>query len=83
MFVMLTYSSDIHAGMSIKVGNESHANFRDQVAFVAIKNGEHNGIGYLIDTGADYSESEPIKLSSLPSRIADAFGLTWPLVSNT
>jgi hypothetical protein len=77
LFVMLTYPSDIPSGMPIKVGDKIYDDLRSHVAFVAIKNGEHNGIGYLIDTGVNVKGDNRIALSSLPARIADAFGLNW------
>ncbi len=77
LFVMLIYPSDIPAEMSIKAGDQMHPNFREHVAFVAIKNGEHNGIGYLIDTGAARGEQKLIPLAALPGMIAGAFGLDW------
>ncbi|PZX50259.1 hypothetical protein LV84_04059 [Algoriphagus ratkowskyi] len=49
LFVELTYPNDIVDNFSI-VGNTKIENFKNQVSFVAIKNGEHEGIGYLIDT---------------------------------
>jgi hypothetical protein len=77
LFVMLTYPADIPKAMNIAIGNQLIPNFRDSVAFVAIKNGEHNGIGYLIDTGIAEPASQTIPLSHLPSMIASAFGLSW------
>ena len=82
LFVMLTYPADIPIGMNIMVGNHQIENFRDHVAFVAIKNGEHNGIGYLIDTGTSAPEQNSIPLSLLPSMIAGAFGLDWNAQTN-
>jgi hypothetical protein len=82
LFVMLTYPADIPLGMNIVVGNRQIENFSGHVAFVAIKNGEHNGIGYLIDTGNSEPEQNVIQLSSLPSMIAGAFGLDWNAQTN-
>jgi hypothetical protein len=78
LFVMLIYPHDIPAGMSIRVGQSTYSDFDKSVAFVAIKNGEHNGIGYLVDTGLNEANGQTIALSSLPSRIAGIFGLRWP-----
>jgi hypothetical protein len=45
-----------------------------EVVFVAIKNGRHNGIGYFIDTDQSAAPSaEPIPLTELWSRMATAF----------
>jgi hypothetical protein len=78
LFVMLVYPHDIPTGMQIRVGQSIYPNFEKSVAFVAIKNGEHNGIGYLIDTGRDNAGEQTMALSQLPSRVAAAFGLQWP-----
>ena len=79
LFVMLTWAHDITKDFEYIVGNEAKRNFRDHVAFVAIKNGAHNGVGYLIDTGEDSPEAiKTIPLASLPQRIAHACGVSWP-----
>lgn len=77
LFVMLSWAQDIDADFEYAVGNERRKNMRDQVAFVAIKNGAHNGVGYLIDTGLDVSATKTIPLTSLPQRIARACGVNW------
>lgn len=51
LFVELIYSSDIRDGYSIRstIDKElSITNFKKHISFVAIKNGEHNGIGYFV-----------------------------------
>lgn len=80
LFVMLTYPKDIAIGFGFVVDNEHFANLRRHVNFVAIKNGEHDGIGYLVDTAecADRLSTSRIALADLPSRVAAHFGLTWP-----
>lgn len=78
LFVMLTWAHDITADFEYFVGNETKRNFRDQVAFVAIKNGAHNGVGYLIDTGEDATDTaRTIPLATLPERISQACGVNW------
>lgn len=77
LFVMLTWAHDITDSFEYLVGNETKRNFRDQVAFVAIKNGAHNGIGYLIDTKEGFDVAKTVPLSSLPQRIAAACGVSW------
>jgi len=49
LFVELVYPNDIEDNDSIysKVSNLKLEKFKSYLAFVAIKNGEHNGIGYL------------------------------------
>jgi hypothetical protein len=42
------------------------------VAFVALKNGEHDGLGYLIDTGTRLNpNAQPIALASVPALVFD------------
>lgn len=79
LFVMLTYPKDISIGFGFSVDNRHFDNLRRRVNFVAIKNGEHDGIGYLLDTAenADGKERRRIELSALPARIASHFDLEW------
>ncbi len=49
LFVELTYPNEIEDGFNIK-GDKLISDFKQYISFVAIKNGEHDGIGYLIDT---------------------------------
>lgn len=80
LFVMLTYPKDIPIGFGFSIDNRHFANLRKHVNFVAIKNGEHNGIGYLVDTAETKSNvaGSRIALSALPARVAGHFGLEWP-----
>lgn len=49
LFVELTYPNDIKNDFSIISSSAAEVkNFRNYISFVAIKNGEHNGEGYLI-----------------------------------
>lgn len=77
LFVMLTWPNDIGDGFEYHVDNMPIRGFRDEVAFVAIKNGGHNGIGYLLDTGAKAEGGEQIPLMDMPRRIAAACGASW------
>jgi hypothetical protein len=73
-FVMLTYAKEIDASFEFFIGTERYTGLRDDVAFVAIKNGEHDGTGYFIDTGmSPQNETEEFPLAQLPRRILDAF----------
>ncbi|UZK65066.1 hypothetical protein [Sphingomonas sp. M1-B02] len=76
LFVMLSWPHDIPTDFTYRVGNSSRGGLRDSVSFVAIKNGEHDGVGYFIDTGVDEA-SERFALADLPRRIAEACGATW------
>jgi hypothetical protein len=82
LFVMLTYPKEISQGLQFKVGNIAYP-LKEHCTFVAIKNGEHNGIGYLIDTAEKPQETKAIPLTTLPSRIAEAFGLNWAKILKT
>ena len=77
LFVMLTFPHDIPPGMVFKVGSDRYEDLRNEVAFVAIKNGEHNGEGYLIDTALTASEISKIPLTYLPRIISQNFGIEW------
>jgi len=49
LFVELTYPNDIKENFSIQSSTSPTVNdFKEEVVFVAIKNGEHDGIGYLL-----------------------------------
>jgi hypothetical protein len=74
LFVMLVYPHDIPKNMSYTVGNAGYTDLSQDVSFVAIKNGQHNGLGYLIDTRRQlHSEAvDRIELRALPQIIADA-----------
>lgn len=76
LFVMLTYPHDINKLEGYLVNNVLYENLSNEVAFVAIKNGQHNGIGYFADSGlvkADTEQSFP--LAGLSDRILDAFDI--------
>ena len=63
LFVTLSYPREIKEGP-----------LKSEVVFVAIKNGQHNGIGYFLDTGARAApEAEPIPLTELWQRMVSAF----------
>jgi len=74
LFVMLTYPREITKGFSYKVAGETFHDLDADVAFVAIKNGEHDGIGYFIDSGAPRATGTgSFPLAEMPARIASAF----------
>lgn len=78
LFVMLVWAKDIDPDFICRLqGNEVHRLYND-VAFVAIKNGKHNGIGHFVDTGETVSEGRVISLCDVPSIIASACGGHWP-----
>lgn len=79
LFVMLTYPHDIPAGSTIRLGS-SLVPFREEVAFVAIKNGEHDGIGYFVDTASRLDPgAAPFPLRHMPTIVTEAmFGRAAP-----
>ena len=70
LFVELVYPNDIEENDSIysKESNLKLEKFKSYIAFVAIKNGEHNGIGY-VTSNFDLNLENRIKLTSLKSII--------------
>lgn len=79
LFVELTWPNDIPADFEYRAGNVTHRGLKEDVAFVAIKNGEHDGIGYVVDTARTAAnEPERFALAELPARIAAGVGARWP-----
>jgi hypothetical protein len=74
---MLAWPNDIPDDFQYRVGNEVRTGLRREVAFVAIKNGAHNGTGYLIDTAARAGAHASFPLAEMPVRIAQACGVSW------
>jgi len=70
LFVELVYPNDIDETDSIysKETKFKLEKFKSYISFVAIKNGEHNGIGY-VTSNFDLKQKEKIELSSLKSII--------------
>nr|WP_310524563.1 hypothetical protein [Polymorphobacter sp.] len=72
LFVEFVYPSDISATDGFRVGNTAFDGLRDAVAFVAIKNGQHNGIGYFSDSAMRLGPGDRFALKDLPDRIEAA-----------
>ena len=70
LFVELVYPNDFEVNDSIysKESNLKLEKFKSYLAFVAIKNGEHNGIGY-VTSNFELNLENRIKLTSLKSII--------------
>lgn len=82
LFVTLEFPHEITETTEYLLGNRAIGPLRPQVNFVAIKNGEHDGVGYFLDTGLPHdSPRQRFPLKTLPSRIRDALGLNgdWPV----
>lgn len=75
IFLELVYAKDITPDLTWRFNSKVFSGVRDLVAFVAIKNGAHNGIGYFIDTGAAGSKPERFPLSQLVDKILVACGV--------
>lgn len=74
LFVTLAYPGEIAAGMPATFDGTRIDDLSADVVFVALKNAHHNGIGYLLDTGATASPgAAPIALADICSRVAAAF----------
>jgi len=78
LFVMLTWPHDIPSDFKYFVDGAPRFGLREDVAFVAVKNGRHNGTGYLLDTGLSGARNDTMPLADLPARIAEACGASWP-----
>jgi hypothetical protein len=73
LFVMLTYPREICLGFEFSIGNENFNTLYKDVAFVAIKNGKHDGMGYFVYTATSAAVSPVvIPLTALPERIKAA-----------
>lgn len=72
LFVMLIYPKDIPADLSFMIGNEQFSGLRQHAAFVAIKNGRHNGVGYFADSADTRSSATRFTLAELPERVIAA-----------
>lgn len=81
LFVELVYGRNITDDLGFSDGKTVWPGLKDEVAFVAIKNGQHNGIGYLIDTGASTVESQPVPLTTIFDRTLSHFGAQRPIAS--
>lgn len=76
LFVMLSYPAEITADLGYKLGNRQFSDLAGKTAFVAIKNGEHNGIGYLVDTAAQRGQHlQQVPLTDLAAIAQRHFGL--------
>jgi hypothetical protein len=73
LFCTLTFEGDIEPGSAITI-NGRRTELRKEVAFVALKNAHHNGLGYLIDT-ARTTGQEHLPLTSVFSCVRKHFGL--------
>jgi len=74
IFVTLTWPFDIAEGFQYKSNGNVFTGLNNDVAFVAIKNGQHDGMGYVIDSkGGGSGQKFPLK--DLPKKMAAACGV--------
>jgi len=74
LFVSLTFSGDISDEFDIFLNKRKYVNFKNDVVFVAIKNGHHDSLGYYLDTARKPGELEPnMALRSIFSYIMNHF----------
>lgn len=80
LFVMLTYPREIPAGFVFRLDAKPMWDLSLDVAFVALKNGEHSGVGYFSDTGLPpFPRGTRFPLSEVFSRVLDAAGAGAPV----
>jgi len=80
LFVTLTYPREISAGFEFTVGDETFSGLDQDVVFVALKNGQHNGTGYFLDSGADFrAHKVSFALREMPRIVANAVGVEGPM----
>ena len=80
LFVELVYAGDIGPGFVFSIDGEAFTSLDREVAFVALKNGRHNGIGYFLDSAAspEMPAGHEFPLAEVHARILDALVPTAP-----
>jgi hypothetical protein len=74
VFVTLTYPDEIKPGQSVYSGPQVIIeDLYPLVVFVAIKNGQHNGIGYFVDTGTGGEDASSFPVAEIFDRVNLAF----------
>lgn len=73
LFVTLIYPKEITRDFRYNVDGKEYTDFSDDVAFVALKNGKHNGTGYFLDTGIlSVEANKELKLKDIFQRTISA-----------
>jgi hypothetical protein len=76
LFVSLTYDKEIKDDFSLYLNGTEYQNFRNDIAFVAIKNGHHHGTGYYLDSFKSPKEcKENIPLSDIFKHVMSHFSI--------
>lgn len=71
IYITMTYEGLISDNFVLYIDGSVFKNFSEKVSFVAIKNGYHNGNGYIIDSGE--RSTGPIQISSIFNRVLKHF----------
>jgi hypothetical protein len=77
LFVELVWSEMISAEFIYLIDGKAQKNLDRDVVFVAVKNGQHNGIGYFADSGCMKGNDATFPLSDMPNRVCHALGVDW------
>ena len=78
IFVTLTYPYEIENSFMMKIDSQEYHGFRDDIVFVAIKNGHHDTIGYFFDSEIKSGELEQeFPLKSIFGMVMHHFGLIY------
>ena len=76
LFVSLTYDKEIKDGFGVYLNGTEYQNFRNDIAFVAIKNGHHHGMGYYLDSfNSSNDPKEDIPLQDLFKVVMSHFSI--------
>ncbi len=78
LFASLTYPGPIDRNFLLCHDEGILTGFEDMTAFVALKNGEHDGEGYLIDTGRQIPLDQPYPITDIFSLIDAHFDRAQP-----
>jgi hypothetical protein len=79
LFVEFVWPHDISDDFQYRAGNVSYDRLKEDVTFISMKNGEHDGTGFVIDTAKSVEDgAERFALAELPARIAAGVGARWP-----
>ncbi len=65
LFVTLTYPESIGNDFVLRYANGEISNFLDMIGFVALKNGEHDGEGYLVDTQGALNPAQTFPITGI------------------
>jgi hypothetical protein len=77
VFAMLTYPKEISSPFPVVTSDGGQIEMSREVSFVALKNGVHNGVGYVVDTNDSSAEAAAdAPLSSLLQLVLGHFGLS-------